>query len=67
MGVFITIRVGGDLQEDIIVVKDVSEDGVTSVVSHDLHTAKHIGMCKSIHVRIKHVELFVFADLTKNE
>lgn len=45
MGVCETIRVGDDLQENIIVVKDVGEDGVTSVVGHNLHTTEHMGIC----------------------
>ncbi len=41
VGVCETIRIGDDLQEDITVVKDVGEDGVTSVISHDLCNRKH--------------------------
>jgi len=44
VGVGVTIRVGDDLQEDIIVVQDVGEDGVTSVVSHNLVDKKYIGI-----------------------
>lgn len=40
VGVYETIRIGDDLQEDIIVVKDVGEDGVTSIISHDLCNRK---------------------------
>ncbi len=45
MGVCETIRVGDDLQENIILVKDVGEDGVTSVISHDLCNRTHGYMC----------------------
>lgn len=37
VGVGEAVRVGHNLQEDVHLVQDGGEGGVTSVISHDLH------------------------------
>lgn len=55
MGVLVSIRVGHNLQEDVHVVEDGSDSGVSSIVSHNLMTKKKHVIAQKLHMhrRIK--------------